>query len=149
MQLSFFLPAVINAIGWSIKPVLEKIAVSHLGSLDFVFILYITAGLISIPVWLISLWVRKIRIKELFVKTYVNKMIYWGVIIALISLVSILPQYYLLKNNEACKVIGIVEATTALFGVVLATIILKERMSFMRWFGVAAIVVGIISLDQG
>lgn len=146
---SFFIPVIFNAIGWSVKPVLEKMAVSHIPAIDFAFIFYMIAGVISLVLWIISLRVRKINYKKIINKQTIKQILYWGPIVAIVSILSLIPQYYLLSRNEACRVIGIVEATTALFGVILAKIILKERMSFLRWFGVFAIVVGIISLDSG
>ena len=116
---------------------------------NFAFFFYMIAGLIAFVMWLISLKVRKVNYTKIVNKQSIRKILYWGGIVAIVSILSLLPQYYLLSRNEACRVIGIVDATTALFGVILSRIMLKERMSFLRWFGVLAIVVGIISLDSG
>jgi len=146
---NFIIPVIFNAIGWSFKPVLEKMAVAQISAVDFAFFFYMIAGIIALIMWLISLKIRQINYTKVVNKQSIKKIFYWGSIVAVVSILSLLPQYYLLSRNEACRVIGIVEATTALFGVILARIILKERMSFLRWFGVLAIVVGIISLDSG
>ena len=145
----FIVPVLINALFWSIKPVLEKIAVTSIGAFDFALIFYISAGLISLIIWLISFKFRKISVSTFLKAPYFNKIIYWGPIITIVSLIALLAQYYLLSNNEACKVIGVVEGTTALFGVILAWIMLKERMSPIRWFGITSIAVGIVSLNYG
>mgnify|MGYP001347804032 CR=1 FL=1 len=145
----FIIPVLINALFWSIKPVLEKVAVASIGYFDFALILYIFAGIISLIIWNLSFIFRKKRITHFLKGPHLSKIAYWGVLIATISLAALFAQYYLLSNNEACKVIGIVEGTTALFGVVLAWLFLKERMSPLRWFGIISIAIGILSLNYG
>ena len=145
----FIIPVLINALFWSIKPVFEKMAVTSIGYFDFALILYIFAGLISLILWTTSFAFRK-KSMSYFLKTpRLHKIVYWGPLIAIISLVALFAQYYLLSTNEACKVIGVVEGTTALFGVVLAWIMLKERMSSLRWIGIISIAAGIIALNYG
>ena len=58
---NFIIPVIFNAIGWSFKPVLEKMAVAQISAVDFAFFFYMVAGIIAFIMWLISLKVRKIN----------------------------------------------------------------------------------------
>ena len=119
----FIIPVLINALFWSIKPVFEKMAVTSIGYFDFALIFYIFAGLISLILWTTSFAFRKKKMSYFLKTPRLHEIIYWAPLIATISLAALFAQYYLLSTNEACIVIGVVEGTTALFGVFLACFI--------------------------
>ena len=125
----------INIFGWGLKPLVEKIAVEHSSYLVFSNTRYITTAVISI--FILALCKRKAIIGHLNVKT-----LYYSIAVAIIGLISIMSNYYLLSKYDANLVVGIVEPSLVLVTLVLSYMFFNEKISTMRVIGIIIVAIG-------
>ena len=126
----------VNIIGWGLKPLIEKMAVTHSSSLVFANTRYIATAFISLIV--LILCKRKYISKLLNLKT-----LYYSFAVAIIGLISIMSNYYLLSKYDANLVVGIVEPSLILVTLMIGYIFFNEKISLMRVIGLMIVAVGI------
>ena len=69
--------------------------------------------------------------------------LYWGILVAIISIISIFAHYYLLDHFDMFYVVGLVEAGIVLFSALISAIFLGEIPSPVQWWGIVLIAFGI------
>ena len=126
----------VNILGWGLKPLIEKRAVQHSSVLVFSNTRYIVTAFISIIVLLLCK--RKYITKHLNIKT-----LYYSFIVAVIGLLSIMSNYYLLSKYDASIVVGLVEPSIILVTLLLGYIFFNEKISLKRVIGLIIISIGI------
>ena len=126
----------INIFGWGLKPLIEKMAIQHSSSLVFSNTRYIATAFISLTV--LILCKRKYISKHLNIKT-----LYYSFTVAIIGLISIMSNYYLLSKYDANLVVGLVEPSLILVTLVLGYIFFNEKITLMRVIGLMIVAIGI------
>jgi uncharacterized membrane protein len=125
----------INIFGWGLKPLIEKKAIEHSSYLVFSNTRYITTAIISI--FILALCKKKAISKHLNLKT-----MYYSIVVAIIGLVSIMSNYYLLSKYDANLVVGIVEPALVLVTLVLSYMFFNEKITIIRMIGIIIITIG-------
>ena len=129
----------INIIGWGLKPLIEKKAVEHCSSFIFANTRYIATAFISIFILVLS--------NRRYVRQHLNvKTLYFSVIVAVIGLISILSNYYLLSKYDASLVVAIVEPSIIVVTLLLGKIFFNETITLSQILGVMVIVSGLFIL---
>ena len=146
-MLPVIIPLLVNSLGWSIKPVLEKMAVQNIGIVDFLFIRYIFTGLLSLCGLIIYIYWQNKTLHNYISFSYSISAIKWGVIVSTVAIFSLLAHYYLLKNFKVHYVVGMVESSIVLFSTLLSSLILKEKLSANKCWGILLISLGIYFIN--
>jgi uncharacterized membrane protein len=129
----------INILGWGLKPLIEKKAVEHCSSFIFANTRYIVTAFISIFILVLS--------NRRYVRQHLNvKTLYFSVIVAVIGLISILSNYYLLSKYDASLVVAIVEPSLIVVTLLLGKIFFNETITLSQILGVMVIVSGLFIL---
>ena len=126
----------LNILGWGLKPLIEKKAVEHCSSFIFANTRYITTAFISIFILAVSN--RQYVINHLNIKT-----LYFSIIVAVIGLVSIMSNYYLLSKYDASLVVAIVEPSLILVTLLVGKIFFNETVTLLQVIGVMVIALGL------
>ena len=146
-MLSAIIPLLVNSLGWSIKPVLEKMAVQKIGIIDFLFIRYIFTGFLSLGGLVFYIYWQNKTISNYISFNYSISAIKWGLIVSSVAIVALLAHYYLLKNFKVHYVVGMVESSIVLFSTLLSSLILKEKLSANKCWGILLISLGIYFIN--
>lgn len=133
----------VNGIGWGIKPITEKTAVSKIGHTNFTFIRYIVTALIAIPFLCYNL--KDKGIDSLFKKNpnFAFDAAKHGLIVSIVALGSIAANYYLLSKYDVAFIAPIVEGLLLACNVIFSAIFLGETVTWNTVLGVAMIVSGV------
>ena len=135
-----------NAVGWGIKPVLEKISVEKIGYSNFSYIRYIITGIIALPLLIYNIYFNKLADDRPKNPNYFQDSIKWGSIVAVVSLISILANYYLLSKYAVSYIAPIVEGGLLVLNAVFGVIFLKEKLTLQAMIGIATIIAGVFIL---
>ena len=130
----------VNILGWGLKPLIEKRAVQHSSVLVFSNTRYIVTAFISIIVLLLC---KRKYITDNITKHLNIKTLYYSFIVAVIGLLSIMSNYYLLSKYDASIVVGLVEPSIILVTLLLGYIFFNEKISLKRVIGLIIISIGI------
>jgi len=126
----------LNIFGWGLKPLIEKMAIQHSSSLVFANTRYIATAFISVIVLILC--------KRDYISKHLNiKTLYYSFVVAIIGLVSIMSNYYLLSKYDANLVVGLVEPSLILVTLLLGYIFFNETISLMRVIGLMVVAIGI------
>lgn len=129
----------INSFLWSIKPIIEKFGILSSDIYIFAYLRYIFTGFLSL---LLILYYLKSN-NKLFIN--INKKAYiYAFIVAIISIIAILANYYLLKHNKVAIVNAIIEPLIIIFVILLSRFFFNEKISFHEFIGIFLIICGII-----
>jgi len=128
----------VNIVGWGLKPLLEKEAIKHTTFFIFANTRYITTAIISVIILLCS--------KREYVSKYLNKKtVLYSIVVAIVGLLSIISNYYLLSKYDANLVVGLVEPSLILVTLLLSYFFFNEKITKLRILGIVFISVGIIT----
>ena len=146
-MLSAIIPLLVNFLGWSIKPVLEKMAVQKIGIIDFLFIRYIFTGFLSLCGLVFYIYWQNKTIMSYLSFNYSISAVKWGLLVSIVAIIALLAHYYLLKNFKVHYVVGMVESSIVLFSTLLSSLILKEKLSANKCWGIVLIALGIYFIN--
>ena len=119
-----------------IKTTHRKMAIQHSSSLVFANTRYIATAFISVIVLILC--------KRDYISKHLNiKTLYYSFVVAIIGLVSIMSNYYLLSKYDANLVVGLVEPSLILVTLLLGYIFFNETISLMRVIGLMVVAIGI------
>ena len=136
----------INSVGWGIKPILEKISVDKIGHTNFSYIRYVITGIIALPLLIYNLYFKKPGDDRPENPNYFQDSIKWGGIVAVVSLLSILANYYLLSKYAVSYIAPIVEGSLLVMNAIFGVIFLKEELTKQAIFGIVTIIAGVFIL---
>jgi len=133
----------VNGIGWGIKPITEKTAVTKIGHSNFTFIRYIVTAIIAIPFLCYNL--KQEGTSSLFKKNpnFAFDAAKHGFIVSVVALGSIAANYYLLSKYDVAFVAPIVEGLLLACNVIFSAIFLGEKITYNTILGVAMIIAGV------
>ena len=126
----------VNVFGWGLKPLLEKNAIKHSSFLIFANTRYIATAIISFIV--LGLCKRKYIMKHMNMPT-----VYYSILVAIIGLVSIISNYYLLTKYDASLVAGLVEPALILVTFLFGYLFFNETFNKTRLLGILIISTGL------
>ena len=127
----------VNIIGWGIKPLLEKEAIKHSTFFIFANTRYIMTAIISVIILL--------SCKRKYISKYLNKKTFlYSVLVAIVGLISIISNYYLLSKYDANLVVGLVEPSLILITLLISYLFFNETITKLRVLGIVFISVGIL-----
>jgi uncharacterized membrane protein len=127
----------LNIVGWSLKPLIEKEGIKNTTFFIFANTRYITTALIS--VFILLLCNRTYITKNINYKT-----ISYSVFVAIIGLISIMSNYYLLSKYDANLVVGLVESGLIITTLLMSYLFFNEKISLIRVIGMIIISIGIL-----
>ena len=127
----------VNILGWGIKPLIEKKGLEKTTYFIFANTRYITTAIISIFILLICK--RSYVIKNINTDT-----ILYSIVVAIVGLISIISNYYLLSKYDASLVVGLVESSLIMTTLLFSYIFLNEKISLTRIIGMSIISIGIL-----
>ena len=127
----------VNILGWGIKPLIEKKGLEKTTYFIFANTRYITTAIISIFILLICK--RSYVIKNINTDT-----ILYSIVVAIVGLISIISNYYLLSKYDASLVVGLVESSLIMTTLLFSYIFLNETISLTRIIGMSIISIGIL-----
>lgn len=126
----------VNILGWGLKPLFEKAAIKHSSYLIFANTRYIATAIISICI--LSICKRK------YIVQYMNRStLYYSVLVAIIGLISIISNYYLLSKYDASLVAGLVEPSLILVTFLFGYLFFNETFNKIRLLGIVFISIGL------
>jgi uncharacterized membrane protein len=135
----------VNAIGWSIKPIIEKKYVIKSNFVYFSFLRYFVAGcIVAIPLFLYYSF--QYAPKSYSSPRFVKEQVYGAALAGICGIIAALSNYYLLSKFKVSYVIPALEGLVILVTVILSKMILNESVSPMGSVGIIAIVIGILLL---
>ena len=146
MILIDILAIVVNSVGWGIKPILEKISVDKIGHTNFSYIRCVVTGIIALPLLIYNLYFKKPGDDRPENPNYFQDSIKWGGIVAVVSLLSILANYYLLSKYAVSYIAPIVEGALLVMNAIFGVIFLKEELTKQAIFGIVTIIAGVFIL---
>ena len=127
----------VNIVGWSIKPLLEKEGIKHSSFFIFANVRYITTALICVFILLAC--------NRKYVSDNFNyKTIIYSIIVAIFGLLSIISNYYLLSKYDANLVVGLVESGLIITTLLLSYLFFNEKFSKTRIVGICIISIGFL-----
>ena len=127
----------VNILGWGIKPLIEKKGLEKTTYFIFANTRYITTAIISIFILLICK-------RSYVVKNINTDTILYSIIVAIVGLISIISNYYLLSKYDASLVVGLVESSLIMTTLLFSYIFLNEKISLTRIIGMSIISIGIL-----
>tara|TARA_B110001450_G_C17521251_1_gene440667 strand:- start:185 stop:613 length:429 start_codon:yes stop_codon:yes gene_type:complete len=128
---------IVNVIGWSIKPLIEKEGIKHTSFFIFANTRYIATAVISIFILLAC--------KRKYITDNINyKTIAYSIIVSILGLMSIISNYYLLSKYDANIVVGLIESSLIVTTLLISYLFFNETFSNMRIFGISVISIGIL-----
>ena len=132
----------VNGIGWGIKPITEKAAVTKIGHSHFTFIRYIVTAIIAIPFLCYNL--KQEGISSLFKKNpnFAFDAAKHGFIVSVVALGSIAANYYLLSKYDVSYIAPLVEGALLVMNAVFGIIFLKEKITVQAIMGIGIIIAG-------
>lgn len=146
MILIDILAILVNSVGWGIKPILEKISVGKMGYTNFSYIRYVITGIIALPLLIYNIYFKKPGDDRTENPNYFQDSIKWGSIVAVVSLLSILANYYLLSKYAVSYIAPIVEGALLVMNAIFGVIFLKEKLTIQAMIGIATIIAGVFIL---
>lgn len=127
----------VNVLGWSIKPLIEKEGIKHSSFFIFANTRYVATAMICIIVLLAC--------KRKYITDNINyKSIVYSIIVSIIGLLSIISNYYLLSKYDANFVVGLVDSSIILTSLLLSYLFFNEIITTMRIVGISIISIGIL-----
>jgi len=137
----------INALGWSIKPIIEKIYIMKSNFVYFTFVRYLVAGcIVFVP--LILYYALRYAPKSYTSPKFVKSQVCGAALAAVAGIIAALSNYYLLSKFKVSYVIPALEGLVILITVGLSRFILGESVSLTGYVGMAAIIAGILMLGH-
>jgi len=137
----------INALGWSIKPIIEKTYILKSNFVYFTFIRYIVAGcMVIVP--MILYYALRYAPKSYTSPKFVKSQVCGAALAAVAGIIAALSNYYLLSKFKVSYVIPALEGLVILITVGLSRFILGESVSLTGYVGMAAIIAGILMLGH-
>ena len=135
----------VNAFGWSIKPIIEKTYLLKSNFIYFSFLRYFVAGcIVAIPLYLY--YSLHYAPKSYSSPKFIKEQVYGAALAGICGIVAALSNYYLLSKFKVSYVIPALEGMVILMTVLLSKILLKETVSTTGCAGIIAIVIGILLL---
>jgi len=135
----------VNAFGWSIKPIIEKTYLLKSNFIYFSFLRYFVAGcIVAIPLYLY--YSLHYAPKSYSSPKFIKEQVYGAALAGICGIVAALSNYYLLSKFKVSYVIPALEGMVILMTVILSKILLKESVSTTGCVGIIAIVIGILLL---
>ncbi len=136
------LMVIINGVGWGIKPITEKTAITAIGYSNFTYIRYIVTAIISVP--FLCMNIKKTGVKALFKKNpnFFFDAAKHGVIVSIVALASLAANYYLLSKYDVSVIAPIVEGILLMCNVIFSVIFLGEKVTWNIIAGVCMIIAG-------
>jgi drug/metabolite transporter (DMT)-like permease len=134
----------VNGLGWGIKPITEKKAVTKIGHQNFSYIRYIVTALIATPLLIYNLQTKG-GFKALIKKNpnFYYDAAYHGFVVSVVALASICANYYLLSKYPVSMIAPIVEGMLLVFNVGFGALLLGEKITWNIIAGVSLIITGV------
>ena len=136
------LAILVNSVGWGIKPVLEKISVEKIGHTNFSYIRYVITGMIALPLLIYNIQTYGVGKKFEKNPNYLKDSLFWGTIVALVSLAAIKANYYLLSKFDVSYIAPIVEGALLVMNAIFGIIFLIEKITTQAILGIGTNIAG-------
>lgn len=128
----------LNILGWGIKPLYEKLGISNSSPFVFANIRYIFTAIICMVMLLLQRGNSGFNINK--------ETIYYGCIVSVMGIISIISNYYLLSKYDANYVIGIVEPSVIIITLICGYCFFNEKVNLQRIIGILIVCVGIFTI---
>tara|TARA_B100001758_G_C18310182_1_gene557392 strand:- start:14 stop:442 length:429 start_codon:yes stop_codon:yes gene_type:complete len=128
----------LNILGWGIKPLYEKMGIAKSSPFIFANIRYIFTAVICMTMLLIQQGNTSFTIDR--------DIVYYGIIVSVMGIISIMSNYYLLSKYDANYVIGIVEPSVIIITLICGYCFFNEKINLQRVVGILIVCIGIFTI---
>tara|TARA_B110000285_G_scaffold53854_1_gene61377 strand:- start:81 stop:524 length:444 start_codon:yes stop_codon:yes gene_type:complete len=147
-MLTIFLYIIIS-LGWSLPFFLIKDLTKYLSQIEILILSHLIWHLF-ILLFLVYIWIFNKNIGQNFITKIKNipiKYRYYLIFITIISIISQYSYFTLLKKNNVSKVIPILNGLSNIAIVIIAYLLFKEKLTFIKVIGILLVIVGIYLIN--
>jgi uncharacterized membrane protein len=147
-MLTIFLYLIIS-LGWSLPFFLIKDLTKYLSQIEILILSHLIWHLF-ILLFLVYIWIFNKNIGHNFITKIKNipiKYRYYLIFITIISIISQYSYFTLLKKNNVSKVIPILNGLSNISIVIIAYLLFKEKLTFIKLIGILLVIFGIYLIN--
>jgi drug/metabolite transporter (DMT)-like permease len=147
-MLTIFLYLIIS-LGWSLPFFLIKDLTKYLSQIEILILSHLIWH-VFILLFLVYTWIFNKNIGQHFITKIKNipiKYRYYLIAITIISIISQFSYFTLLKKNNVSKVIPILNGLSNIAIVIIAYLLFKEKLTFIKLIGILLVIFGIYLIN--